>query len=128
MLRWMRLRRERIEQINAEADALVETLGVAGYSAARRREREASSDAAARHWCHVSLAIARKTGKRVRGLDTATRMEMDAGEPSTPEREPAQKVDLIDELIRIVGEHDTEPRRTKALRFPDRRRRYKSSG
>jgi hypothetical protein len=49
------------------------------------------------------------------------------GEPPTPEPEPAQKVDQIDELIRIVGEQDAmpPPRRAKALTHPNRLRRTK---
>ena len=69
----------------------------------------------------IANAILGKTGK-ADGSDTATPVELDADfrgrdEPSTLEREPAQKVDPIDELKRIIGEQDTEPptlRRTKA--------------
>jgi len=77
MLSWLRRRRERIERIDAEADAFIHNLGAAAYSAARRRGHEASSDAMAKHWHRVALAIAKKTGKRV-GVDTATRMAKDA--------------------------------------------------
>jgi hypothetical protein len=73
MHRWLRLRRERIEQIRAETDALVETLGVGAYSAARRREREASSDAAARLWRRVALAIALKRKEAHRTQDAGAR-------------------------------------------------------
>lgn len=129
MLRWMRLRRERMEQINSEAVALVETLGVAAYSAARRRECEASTYAAARHWRHVALAIARKSGKRV-GLDAATRGARDAdlperGEAATSKRDPKPEVGPLVELLRIVGEPQEPPRRAKVLTFPRRRRRPK---
>jgi hypothetical protein len=72
MLSWLRHRRESIERIDAEADAFIHNLGAAAYSAARRREHEASSDTMVKHWGRVALAIAKKTGKRV-GLDTATR-------------------------------------------------------
>ncbi len=65
MLSWLRRRRERIERIDAEADALLHNLGAAAYSGARRREHEASSDAMANHWHRVALATAKKTGKRV---------------------------------------------------------------
>ena len=46
-------------------------------------------------------------------LDTATRMAMDAdfsdrGEPAAPPREPACKVDQIEELRRILGEQISE--------------------
>ena len=40
----LRRRRERIERINAEAGALIHNLGTAAYSAASRREHEASSE------------------------------------------------------------------------------------
>jgi hypothetical protein len=78
MLSWLRRRRETIERIDAEADALVHKLGAAAYSAARRREHEASSDAMAKHWHRVALAIAKKTSKRV-GFDTATRIPDELG-------------------------------------------------
>ncbi len=63
MLRlWPPRRGARIESIDAEAEALVRDLGVAAYSVARRREYEASSDAIAKDWDRVALAVARKTG------------------------------------------------------------------
>src|SRR5208337_3749722 len=63
MLRlWPPRRRARIESIDAEADALIRDLGAAAYSEARRREYEASSDAIAKDWDRVALAVARKTG------------------------------------------------------------------
>ncbi len=65
MLSWLRRRGESIERIDAEADLLIHNLGAAAYSAARRREHEASSDVMAKHWRRVALAIANKTGKRV---------------------------------------------------------------
>jgi hypothetical protein len=68
-------------------------------------------------------------GRRGR-LDTATRVAMDAdfsgrGEPASQEREPAQKIDPIDELMRIVGAAERETRRTapNAQKFADRLRR-----
>ena len=73
MLSWLRRRRERAESIEVEADGFIHNLGAAAYSAARRREHGASSDAMAKHWRRVALAIAKKTGKRV-GVETATRM------------------------------------------------------
>ena len=65
MLSWLRRRRESIERIDAEADALIHNLGAAAYSAARRREHESSSDVMAKHWRRVALAIANKIGRRV---------------------------------------------------------------
>ena len=77
----------------------------------------------------LANAILGKTGKPNR-FDTATRMATDArsgsGKPSAPERESAEKVDPIDELMRIVGEQETDaptPRRTKATTLSDYRRR-----
>ncbi len=76
----------------------------------------------------LANAILGKTGKPDRP-DVATRMAQDAdfsrgGEPRTPEPEPAQKVDPIDELMRIVGVQGKEPppRRPKVLTFSRRRR------
>jgi hypothetical protein len=57
---WPQRRRARIDSIDAEADALVRELGAAAYAEARRREHEASSDALAKDWDRVALAIARK--------------------------------------------------------------------
>lgn len=86
MLFWPWRRRQRAERIDAEADALMRSLGVGAYSAARRREHEASSDATARYWSRVALAVARMTGKHI-GVDTSTRMAMNA--VFVPDREPA---------------------------------------
>jgi hypothetical protein len=86
MISWLRHRRERLEQVDAEADKLIGDLGVEAYAEARRREHESSDDAMALRWNRIALAVAHKTGKRV-GLDTSTRMAMnvDLG----PDREPA---------------------------------------
>jgi hypothetical protein len=77
MRSWLRRRRERLERVEAEADALILDLGGTAYSQARRREDEASSDAMAREWNRVALAVARKTGQTV-GLNASTRIAMDA--------------------------------------------------
>jgi len=50
--------------ISVEADALISDLGVGAYSVARQRALEASSDAMAKDWTGVALAIARKTRRR----------------------------------------------------------------
>ena len=76
MLSWLR-RRKTAERIDAEADALIDELGVDAYAEARRREYESSGDAIALRWNQVALAVAHKTGKRI-GLDTSTRMAMNA--------------------------------------------------
>jgi hypothetical protein len=97
MLSWLRRRRDQAERIEAEADALISNLGDGAYSEPRRRAREASSDEMEREWSRVALAIARKTGKHV-GLDTATRMAMEAdfsgAEDATEARsEPLEDID-----------------------------------
>ncbi len=76
----------------------------------------------------IADAVLGKTGKPDR-VDTATRMAMDTdfsdrGELPTPEPESAQKLDQIDELIRIVGEQGNAPppRRREVLMFPRRGR------
>jgi hypothetical protein len=85
MLPWLR-RRKTAERIDAEADALIDELGVDAYAEARRREYESSNDAIALRWNRVALAVAHKTGKRI-GLDTSTRMAMNA--VFAPDREHA---------------------------------------
>ena len=93
MLSWLR-RRKTAERIDAEADALIDELGVEAYAEARRREYESSNDAMALRWNQVALAVAHKTGKRI-GLDTSTRMAMNA--VFAPDREP-QPFSEVDEL------------------------------
>jgi hypothetical protein len=102
MLSWVRRQRDKIEGM----DALIHNLGVGAYSAARRREHEATSEAMARYWRRVALAFARKTGRRV-GLDTSTRMATDAnltaeGNPGAPLRPPPSDVDPLDELMSLA--------------------------
>ena len=67
------MRREWIQQIEAEADAFIRDFGVQAHSVARRWEGETDSLMMARVWSRVALAVARMTGKRV-GLDATTRM------------------------------------------------------
>ena len=76
----------------------------------------------------ITDAVLGKTGKPDH-VDTATRMAMDADfsrkdQPPTPEREPAQKVDQIAELMRIVGAAEPDsPHRADERKFADRLRR-----
>jgi hypothetical protein len=113
MLSWLRRRREQAERIEDEADALISDLSDGAYSEARRRAREASSHEMEREWSRVALAVARKTGRPV-GLDTATRMAMDANfsareDGTAPEHEPYEETDPLDELMRIVSETPARP-------------------
>ena len=105
VLSWLRRRRERARQIEADARTLIRELGPDAYAEARLMQRRAKSIEERRRWRDVALVVARKTGKRV-GLDTATRMSLDAdfserGEPQSPRVEP-QTVDPIDELKRLI--------------------------
>ena len=86
MLSWLSSRRARIERIEAEAEALVSDVGEAAYGEARRRENEASSDAIARDWDSVALAVARLIGKR-KDVDPLVRLAMNA--VLVPDREKA---------------------------------------
>ena len=107
MLTWLRRRRERAERIEAEAGELVRLLGTDAYSEARWREQTASSDSMAQEWNLIALAIARSTGRRI-GIDTSTRMAMNAVFAADREPSPAHKVRLhsepeaLGELTRIL--------------------------
>jgi hypothetical protein len=114
MLQWLLrcLDAERLAQANAEA--LIRDHGCEAYSQARLRERDViprngttHAGRTPKHWRLVALTVARKTGKRV-GLDTATRMAMDAdfndrSGSASPEIK-SEKVDPIDELKRLIGD------------------------
>jgi hypothetical protein len=93
MLSWLR-RRKTVERIDAEADALIDELGVEAYAEARRREYESSDYAIALWWHQVALAVGRKSGKLV-GLDTSTPMAMNVA--FAPDRNP-QPFSQADEL------------------------------
>ena len=64
MLSWLPRRRPRIAGIEAEAEMLVRDLDEAAFSAAQRRQQEASSDEIARDWGLVALAVARLISER----------------------------------------------------------------
>ncbi len=82
ILSWLRRRRERARRIEADAGMLVRELGSEAYAEARRVQRRAKSFEERHHWRDVALVVARKTSKRV-GLDTATRMSLDAESQGT---------------------------------------------
>jgi hypothetical protein len=90
----------RIEHIDAEAEALIVYFGADAYLEARRRGREASSDAIAEDWDRVALVVARKAEATKMGMHGHLR---DQSEPANPEIKP-QKVDQIDELKRLIGD------------------------
>jgi hypothetical protein len=87
-------------------EALIREFSDRAYSEVRRREREASSNEIAKDRGRVALAVASRTGRRV-GLDTATRMAMDADlslehDRTEPSSQPPEETS--DELMRIVSE------------------------
>ncbi len=116
MLQWVRRRQEARRLAQADAEALVRGHGADAYAEARWRERDVilpdgttHAGRAPEHWGRVALIVARMTGKRV-GVDTATRMAMDAdfrdrGKPGRqkPAR-PAADVDALEELQRLIRE------------------------
>ena len=72
----------------------------------------------------TNAMLGKVPGRRGR-LDTATQMAMDADfsereEPASQKSEPAQKIDPIDELMRIVGD---SAHRANVPKFADRLRR-----
>jgi hypothetical protein len=93
MLSWLRRRRERAERIDAQVKALIRAFGVDAHYEARQRQRGAESAEAAQEWRAVARAIARKTGSRL-GLDTATRMAMDA-DFSTARQRDVQRTAVV---------------------------------
>jgi len=58
-----------VGRLDAEAEGLIKELGVGAYSEARRREREASSDAVARDWSVVAAKVAQLAGGLIDGAD-----------------------------------------------------------
>ncbi len=76
---WPPRRRARIESVAAEAEALIRDLGAAAYSEARRREHEASSEAIAKDWRRVAVAVARRLGSQI-GPGASSRMPGRAAE------------------------------------------------
>ena len=56
---------------------MINDQGIEAYVEARRRERDVVLPDGTAHWRRVALIVAKMTGKEI-GLDTATRMAMDA--------------------------------------------------
>ena len=99
-------RREKVERIEAAAEALIRDLGDGAYHEALGREHEASSDALAKDWANVARAVARQTGSRI-GFDLSTQLAMNTffvldrepGEPRKPQfrkPEPEHQADRND--------------------------------
>jgi hypothetical protein len=102
MLPWLRRLRARMEQIDEEARAIINDFGVDAYCEARRREHEASSDAIAKDWGQIALAVAHKMSKRI-DVDPSTRVAMNAVLVSDREATPARKPRL---LARLTPAHE----------------------
>jgi hypothetical protein len=83
---WLPHRRARIERTDAEAEELIREFCDDAYLEAIRRENEASSDAIAKDWSRVALAVAHKL-KTSTGVDPTTRIAMNA--LFVPDRKPA---------------------------------------
>ena len=96
---WLPRRRARIKRLDAEAEALICELGVDAYAEARHREYEASSDAIARDWARVAVAVA-----KLASLDVVHRRSSDAevalgNEPVAPsEFRSSSEPSLLDRL------------------------------
>jgi hypothetical protein len=109
----LRRRPEARRLAQADAEALIREHVIDAYVEARRRERDGSErdGPEPERWRLAALAVAKMTGKRV-GLDTATRIAMDADfssrvENERPERAPMRKPpdgDQLAELKRILGD------------------------
>jgi hypothetical protein len=113
ILSWLRRRRERARRIEADAGMLFHEFGPDAYAEARLMQRRAKSADETQYWRDVAMAAARIAKKRI-GLDIATRMTVEAdfgdrSESAGTTLEP-RKVDPIDELKRLVGDAETDPR------------------
>jgi hypothetical protein len=81
---WPQRRGARIDSIDAEADALIRDFGAEAYSEACKREHEASSDAIAKDWALVALAVARRLAPNVGSASES----MAARVALVPDRDP----------------------------------------
>jgi hypothetical protein len=115
MLQWLRRRRQAERLAQADAEALIHDHGAEAYSEARQRERDVvladGTTHAGRtpaHWRRVALIVAKRTGHKI-GLDTSTRMAMDADfstdqEPGEPRAHvQSSPTSPLDELKRILS-------------------------
>ncbi len=99
MLSWLPRQRARMERIEVEAETMISDFGTDAYFEARRKEHEASSDAIAKDWGQIALAVARKVSKRV-DVDPSIRVAMNAVLVSDREVGPARKTRLLAGLMR----------------------------
>ena len=84
---------------------MISDFGADAYFEARRREHEASSDAIAKDWGQLALAVARKMSKRV-DVDPSIRVAMNAVLVSDREAGPARKTRLLAGLMPAKGQKE----------------------
>ena len=85
---WPPRRGARIDSIDAEADALIRDFGDDAHAEARRREDEASSEAIAKDWALVAVAIARRLTADAGSAGSAALGSMAARIALVPDRDP----------------------------------------
>jgi hypothetical protein len=116
-----------MERIEVEAETMISDFGTDAYIEARRREHEASSDAIAKDWGQIALAVARKVSKRV-DVDPSIRVAMNAVLVSDREAGLMRKTPILAGLMPAKGQErvfDPKPKRFRiqfAGATPDRGR------
>lgn len=125
MLSWLPRQRARMERIEVEAETMISDFGADAYFEARRREHESSSDAIAKDWDQIALAIAGRVSKRV-DVDPSIRVAMNAVLVSDREARPVRKTRILAGLMPAKGQErvfDPKPKRFRiqfAGATPDR--------
>jgi hypothetical protein len=104
---WLPHRRARIERTDAEAEELIREFCDDAYLEAIHRENEASSDAIAKDWSRVALAVAHKL-KISTEVDPTTRIAMNS--LFLPDRKRAS--------VRLPRGHSERRRVDEANRIP----------
>jgi hypothetical protein len=113
MLSWLPRQRARMERIEVEDETMIGDFGADAYFEARRREHEASSDAIAKDWGQIALAVARKVSKRV-DVAPSIRVAMNAVLISDREAGLARKTRILAGLMPAKGQErvfDPKPKR-----------------
>jgi hypothetical protein len=145
MFAWLLWRLDQLERLHAVARAMMGEFGDGAYSEARRREREAQSEARARDWRRIASIVARRASRRgsldapaelaLLSFDSVAGAAPTAPEPSqpfliqfvcrTPDRGETnvteQPIQAADTSAAIVAAANTVwPPRTIGLRIFDR--------
>jgi hypothetical protein len=109
MLAWLLWRLDQLERLHAVARAVMSEFSDEAYAEARRREREARSDARARDWRRVAAIVARRMSRRG-GLDAAAEtplLKFDSAAGAAPiASEPSQPF-LIQFVCRAPDRSET---------------------